>query len=313
MPTIFDRIVTKENDHTNLLRNLMDRNARFAAAVMSRAIGRKLLEEEITSLTFDTQQFFVTDSAREIPDLVIAGENIHCIIEAKIDPFLGLTEGQRNGYRNCFPSKGERYLAFLVPDDWKHKKDIDAVRSQQQDGISVSDFKWSQLIKICESICGGQPDEMLSHALEFWKWRFQPTNMNTDERKVLEGWSPTIYHAIRKLEKTVDQAKKLFDTRGFTTEAETGGIGYHGFYIRHEGRYILWVGIWTDAKAPLAYGYDAAVRKTWIKPSERPPNAERAKSFNLWQLGPECWGDPENIFDTVSAFLKTYWGIKRLA
>ena len=312
MATVFDRIVFKENDHTNLLRNLLDRNARFAAAVMSEVLERSVTESESAALTFDTQQLFVNDVGREIPDVVITGDEIHCIIEAKIDPFLGLTEGQQNGYRACFVDKKEGALTFLVPDDWKHRTAVDTIRAQYQSQIRVNRLSWSRLIEIGERVSDERPDEVLSDALQFWKWRFQSTLMNADELKVLNGWSPTIYTAIHKLEKTVDQARKLFDARGFTTDPEGGGVEYHGFYIKNEGRFLLWIGVWTEAKIPLAYGYDFRDKATWVKPSEKPANpVTTTKNFYLWGLSSDCWDKPESIYRDVSAILKKYWGLTK--
>jgi hypothetical protein len=251
MSTIFDSIVTKENDHTNLLRNIMERHTKVAAVVMTYILRRDVSEVEAASLEFSTQHSFLSDSGREIPDILVRGQNFRCLIEAKIDPTLGLTDGQKRGYRGCFAETGDHHLCFLVPNEWKHTAGIDEIRTLLANDISVPPpSHWRELIKRLEAVSGPLADSILDEAINFWKWRFQLKPMTPQERDSLSIWPEERYSAVRKLEKTLDQAKGLFDARNLQTELETSDVYSYGFYIKRDKSYILWVGIWTKSSCP---------------------------------------------------------------
>lgn len=122
MQTIFESVVRKENDHTNLLRNVMERYPQVAASTLSYLVGRPVSEADAASFSFRTQCSFTGVDGREVPDLLVAGYDFRCLIEAKIDPGLDLTRAQQGGYRGCLESAGERHLCFLVPDKWQHSE-----------------------------------------------------------------------------------------------------------------------------------------------------------------------------------------------
>ena len=82
MSTIFDNVVTKENDHTQLLRNIMERDPMAAAAVLSYLINRDVSEVEAASLEFRTQCLFWGANGREIPDILVEGIRPHFPISA---------------------------------------------------------------------------------------------------------------------------------------------------------------------------------------------------------------------------------------
>jgi hypothetical protein len=307
MATIFDSVVTKENDHTNLLRNLMDRDAKAAALVLSFLTQRYISETEAAKYSYRTQQAFAGPDGREIPDIVVDGEGIRCLIEAKIDPELGLTPNQLDGYSRCFLPDRENYLCFLVPIDWKHYQDAKEVEaSLESKNIRVSLHHWPALIsEIDQEPPDGPNGELLKEIVSFWKWRFEICPMDQNERDFIKTWSGEKYRAVRKLEKTVDQAKKLFDARRSKTELETDVTTY-GFYIKRDSSYLLWVGIWDLAPGPLSYGYHID-KPDWIRPKSLPPSAVTASKYHLWGLGPETWDDPELVYSNVELFLSAYF------
>jgi hypothetical protein len=304
MATVFDNIVTKENDHTHLLRSLMERHPGVAAAVLSHLLKRPVTDDLASKFSFKAQSFFQSDLGREIPDLVITGPHIHCLIEAKIDPSLELTEAQRQGYRRCFPQSEEveNSLCFLVPNEWKHSELIHQVRGTLPASITCRVSYWRQLITKLEKAATSIEDAILNEAILFWKWRFEVESMTSKERLVLTAWSGSMYSAVSKLEKTVKQAQALFEARGWTTELETGSQSF-GFYLKHGGSYLLWVGIWTEAHAPLCLGVDAR-KSGWIRPRnfDLAPAKTKDLTWHLWPLDPMTWDDAENIYDRVTNF-----------
>jgi hypothetical protein len=152
MSTIFDSVVTKENDHTNLLRNIMERYPKAASVVLSHLLNRNVSKDEAASLQFKTQHPFVGANGREIPDILVEGHNFRCLIEAKIDPALDLTSGQKRGYKACLTGSGERHLCFLVPNDWRHASSVEQVSALLGDTVSVRASHWQELVGKLEEI-----------------------------------------------------------------------------------------------------------------------------------------------------------------
>ena len=119
MQTIFEGVVRKENDHTNLLRNVMERHPQVAASALSYLIGRSVSGRRVhLAFEFRTQCSFFGPGGREVPDLLVEEHDFRCLIEAKIDPHgLQLTRAQHDGYKGCFesvPVNGTFASSFLT-------------------------------------------------------------------------------------------------------------------------------------------------------------------------------------------------------
>lgn len=296
MATIFDNIVVKENDHSNLLRNVMERDPKAAAVILTFLMGRTVTNEEAASLVFHTQRCFDGKNGREIPDLVAEGGGFRYVIEVKVDPNLELTSGQETGYLACITGELQTFVSLLVPGEWKH---------QAPKGVSVR--SWRRLITVLEDYSAKLTDSILDEVIAFWQSTFQAAQMDERERQYLSEWSPVKYSAIGKLEKAVVQAKNLFVARGFDT------AGYYteeiesafGFYLKRDGKYLLWVGIWADVPAPLSFGFDRK-RGGWLRPAR--PDALPRSDFEvdhhqLWVVAHDAWDSPELIYERVNSFL----------
>jgi hypothetical protein len=309
MATVFDNIVTKENDHTQLLRALMERHSGVACAVLSHLMGQNFTEELSATLTFAAQSSFVSEFGREIPDLVVTGSGIHCLIEAKVDPSLELTEAQRRGYKHCFPQAEGcyKYLCLLVPDEWKHWASFQEVQDALPSEIKCRITSWRQLIKALEAASMASSDPLLLEALRFWKTRFEVEPMTTEERQVLQSWSESLYAAVTKLEKSVTQAKALFEARNWQTELETDTQSF-GFYLKQANAYLLWVGIWTKAPSPLCIGVNAR-KGGWIRPRDFADAPAKTPDliWHLWPLDSTAWDDAQRIYDDVTAYVETQY------
>ena len=305
MSTVFDNVVTKENDHTHLLRNIMERDPKAAAVVLSYLIGRNVSEVETASLEFRTQCSFLGVNGCEIPDILVEGSGFRCLIEAKVDPTLELTDAQKAGYPACLEGDGERHLAFLVPSDWKHTASAEKVQTLVPAPVRVHTSYWQELIGRLDNISALLTDEVLIEAIRFWKWRFQLEPMTTQERESLDSWSAERYSAVRKLEKTISQAKGLFDARNFETELETSYTDSYGFYIKRADKYLLWIGIWTPSQVPLSFGFHANSRR-WLRPMNHPSAPINVENHLMWPLESETWDNPEKLYAKVKSFLDTY-------
>ena len=69
MSTIFDNVVTKENDHTQLLRNIMERHPKAAKAVLSYLMEREVSEVEAASNSAHNARFRVSTVERFLTSL----------------------------------------------------------------------------------------------------------------------------------------------------------------------------------------------------------------------------------------------------
>jgi hypothetical protein len=309
MATAFDNIVTKENDHTALLQNLMERHAWIAAAVMTYLLERDVTEEVAASFVVRSQSFHLSEAGRAIPDLLVRGPGLHCLIEVKVDPWLELTTAQQGGYQSCFPMTAgeENKLCFLVPNDWKHTALGHLVREALPESVKSGVFYWKSLISALEKASKTNSDPILDEVILFWKHRFEVEPMTDDERNVLKLWSGQMYSAVSKLEKSVSQARALFEARDWRTELETDTSTF-GFYLRRGPSYVLWVGIWTKAPAPLCMGVHAR-QGGWIRPRDfaLAPAKTSDNVWHLWPLESEDWDDAERIYQRVVLFIDSQY------
>jgi hypothetical protein len=145
-------------------------------------------------------------------------------------------------------------------------------------------------------------DAILIEAINFWKWRFEVESMSLKEKEFLTAWSGEQYEAFRKLQKTIDQARGLFDARGYETEGETSYTQSYGFYLKRARSYLLWIGIWTPSPVPLSYGFHAT-KSIWRRPNPIPVSPIQILEHNLWPLGAETWDSPEKIYANVKSFI----------
>lgn len=312
MSTIFDNVVTSENNHTELLCNMMKRSPQMAGTSLSCFMEQKISEEDAAKFIYDTQHPFMGPDGRQIPDLKVLGENLQCLVELKIDPGLGLTPKQLDGYASCFSiEKEDKHLCFLVPNDWKHSRVIAQISNTLEgQRIHVHRCYWQDLIpKLSERVATIE-DKLLKEVVSFWKWRFEIIQMTAEERESMKTWSGEKYRAMRKLQKTIDEAKKLFDVRQYQTESETAYVDTYGFYIMRGNKYLLWVGIWDAAPAPLSYGYRLE-GPDWLKPSSIPSGGiivsttvPKNHRYHIWALPQETWDNAEMIYNQAASFIQ---------
>jgi hypothetical protein len=302
MASIFAGLVNSENDYTKLLLNLLGRHPRVAASVLSCLLGRDVSDIEAAMFDFHAQHSFLGSNGREIPDLLIEGRRLRCVVEVKIDSGLDLTEAQKGGYQACMLADGENHLCFLVPDDWKYAERVLEARQHLPPTVLVRKVSWLDVIKSLHNI----EDDLVNEVILFLKESFDVEHLTSEERNSLIPWSAAKYLAIRKLEKTVDQARKIFAARGRGTEAETWSKEAYGFYVKRDGSYLVWVGIWAKCPTPLCFGYKSK-SPAWLEPESSPPAAFTTDAHSLWPLEETLWDDPEQIFQTVDDFLLRYF------
>jgi hypothetical protein len=303
MPTIFDDLVTIENDFTNLLRGILERQPSLLVPGLYRLAGIELKQRDLITAALRTQTVFAGANGRAIPDLLIETESFRCLIEIKIDPGLPLSEAQKQGYESCFSGPKRRYLGFLVPDNWQYKHQFEQIRSSDCSQLNTILSTWPELVKAIEPEVKKIGDPVLNEALLFLSETFEAHKMTPKEESSLAQWPNDTVSALRKLELTLQQAKKIFASRGLGTEFEKPSFDEHGFYLKQDGVYLLWIGIWSKAPAPLSFGYNTS-HPRWRKLSPTAPPDRVNDGYLLWKLLPETWDDASLLVQQVSRFLE---------
>ena len=115
MESIFETIVRHENDHTNLLRNILDRYPNAASVILTYLLGAKESPWDASKYEYTTQSHFHGDDGRAIPDIQIEGPGFRCLIEVKVGVTVPFTKAQQEEYAGCFQSGIENHLCYLVP------------------------------------------------------------------------------------------------------------------------------------------------------------------------------------------------------
>ena len=127
--SIFDKIVVHENDYTQLFCNLMERNAEFRSAMLTRLFSREVADK-IDANPIQTQETLKTDGrSHGRPDIYINTPQVCAIVEVKSDLGCSTTEQQRwsfsqeveaTGYARYLEQQmaAERWFVFLIPRGW---------------------------------------------------------------------------------------------------------------------------------------------------------------------------------------------------
>lgn len=303
MESIFETIVRHENDHTNLLRNILDRYPNAASVILTYLLGAKESPWDASKYEYTTQSHFHGDDGRAIPDIQIEGPGFRCLIEVKVGVTVPFTKAQQEEYAGCFQSGIENHLCYLVPAE---RRDYPGQHKDREgaNGTQIHYRDWGSLISLLLDELKLRPDAVLLEAATFWERTFAVVKMTENNMSFLSAWNGENYIAMRRLEQTVDQARKLFDVSEFETEAEMAGVSEYGFYLKRGKRYELWVGIWAELDTPLLFGFHQK-SISWRRPCNHPQPELTFKNYDLWRLGAETWGNPALLFETVKAFRET--------
>src|SRR5262249_36986903 len=86
-------------------------------------------------------------------DIVIANQSVSAIVEVKVEDFCGVTENQPNGYLSYLANQDvpERWLAFIVPPRWAHRRELDqALGSAKHGSIRTRVLSWEDVLGVIE-------------------------------------------------------------------------------------------------------------------------------------------------------------------
>jgi len=270
--------------------------------ILTYLLGAKGSPWDASKYEYMTQSHFDGEDGRAIPDIQIEGPGFRCLIEVKVSVSVPFTKAQLEEYADCFRSGTENHLCYLIPAERRDYPNQDRDR-KGTNGTQIHYRDWAGLIRVILEDLKLRPDAVLLEAARFWERTFSVVKMTEANMSFLSAWNGENYIAMRRLERTVDQARKLFAVSDFETEAEYTGVSEYGFYLKRDKRYELWVGIWADADldTPLLFGFHQR-NIGWRRPCSSPQPDLAFKNYDLWRLDAETWGDPNKLFETVKAF-----------
>ena len=145
--SLFHKLVTKEDDYTQLLRNLMVRCDDFREAMLSLFFPDERLISQVGAEHVRTQ---ILHAGYGRPDLVINSPALFMLIEVKISEWRGLTTYQapveltvkdaKHYYalaaKSAAPNRG---VFFLVPDGWRSRQDTLEMLERQSSRVFHED------------------------------------------------------------------------------------------------------------------------------------------------------------------------------
>jgi hypothetical protein len=129
--SLFHKLITKEEDYTQLLYNLMVRFPDFRVAVLLLFLRDRQLVDQIETRHLSTQ-LILKEGGR--PDLAIESPEVFALVEVKLNEKRGLTACQvpttldeqdiRSYFAYAARAKGKRKAVFfLVPDGWRPRSE----------------------------------------------------------------------------------------------------------------------------------------------------------------------------------------------
>lgn len=304
---IFFNVVKSEDQTTELLRNFLQFKI-FRDNFLNFFLENNKLINSIEDDHLETQVFLSNNNGR--PDLIIANEKIKILIEVKINN-VDLTENQPEGYFNHLLSLDkniEKWLVFLVPNDYINEKDIDCKikklrATSNQIDIHTKILYWQDIIDIIDK---KELTEISAYIAEFYdllKSWFTSEIIIFDREEVYSMFSKDIPERLLKLFRIVDYVKKsnsrIYSVRAVKDEEE------YGIYFKDsDNKTFLFFGIWYDFwkkySKPLCYGIDLKKYDKKVKEKFTQLFDGKYEDFEDWRA---TWIDEKAFFAKNTAEL----------
>lgn len=139
MNSIFKNLVTREDDFTQLLFNLMERSDRFRTKLLESLLPG-ISAAKITAEEIGIQTILWGDGR---PDIEVSTSDLYALVEVKVELGCGLTwnqevehgsPGELKGYFRALSNRKEwdRRLIYLVPRHWIHLSKLQKSLARQK-------------------------------------------------------------------------------------------------------------------------------------------------------------------------------------
>jgi hypothetical protein len=319
--SIFFKLVTKEDDYTQLLCNLMKRDRDFCVRVLTLFLGKDLIRD-LTRVHFSTQRHLPKRRGR--PDLIIETSKLYVIVEVKTEPHRGCTQRQEliavNGYLRQLAEQSESgklaALIFLVPNNWKFRRKIegDIEKWQAATQVVVALKSWMDILAVLSTDREAFP--FLTDFKVLLSERFGPIDFDSREAQSMFA-SDFPLPTILKINAVIEGLRKKAGKRATALEVHKDETG---FYLKKGSRLLLYVGCWLafwedNHPFPICFGIedDVPVVKDAFKQAFANAYKTDAILFGEWTMGwvPEedftgpdaverIWSKLEPIWEAVS-------------
>lgn len=250
---VFYKLVNKEDDYTQLLCNLMQRNADFRNRVL-----RLFLSEESASEIKPNHirtQCVLPECGR--PDIVIQTPSLCALVEVKINPKRALSPNQEPAPYGQKELKGyvrflqgckvrEKWMVFLVPQDWKYREELQRmllISESKYPHIKSGLIFWEEIVQLIT--IPTDSDQFLKGFQELLV-RFAPIMFSEEEVQLIFSKNFPL-RGVLKLQRLIKQVgerakkKKGYSVKFVTDSQESG------FYLMKDKVGFFWCGIWADA------------------------------------------------------------------
>jgi hypothetical protein len=317
MNSIFDKIVRKEDDFTQLLCNLMGSSPAFHDCIASLFTmdGLHRSVEHFEASAQVNLRESQDDTHRGRPDAVIKSASTIIYLEVKIERDCKMTVYQKDFYADGLSkiARRNRFLVFLTPDFWTDSSLIQEIEHGPE--VSVRHITWSEVMEALGQL--GKTDIFVAEFYQLLQNKFGKITWNEEERKLaLSDDFGTNIGAYRKLMRVVDDLKKCVDElpklrpAGFRTQWDPL-LEEYGFYLIKKRQYIAWIGMWSVGPTPISF----TVSTSWV--SEHPKAASDLAATlseghnewtatpgmtpNAWENTRDAWLDLKPRIETILA------------
>jgi hypothetical protein len=302
--SIFENVVRYENAHTQLLCNLMERSKSFRSLAFLFLAGTDLPNGDIV---IHTQRKLEDNSCPDVKMSVQSSASEDLLVEVKVRIDCPLTTAQKLGYRK--PST----LVFLAPKGWKRIADIPCGSK-----VKLWNDLAMELAGWLEKNDQLKMDPLYPLLLEFQQLldlEFPTIRLTASEVQMLAtAQRKDVISVALKLTRIVEDLNHHFDGLAIgdvvlTVENCPRTNSEYGFYIKAEGKYLLWIGMWSEADLLLGTGYQDKPDWRASKPIE---GFHESCDYNIFDLE-DVLSDGRR--DAVQSIIETLLPIleKRLA
>lgn len=277
LDSIFDGIVSKENEYTQLFCNMMGRYDDFRGRVLKLLLGNGMT-------VGGEEQIEVQDRSSEAgcPDIKISSADLYVLIEVKTDPKCPLSKyqdlvwegGTFTGYAGeaCKQNKKKsRVLVYLVPQGWEQWKWLEQKRESLKSKLNavrldVQIKSWEDLLKAAEQAsCASAP--LMEEFIKLMAKTFKPLKFDKEELDILfSARSQTAYDAVIKAMMIVDRVREFARAKGYGSQIEGKVVKFqeYGVYFKTvRGEDLLWFGIFSFTDGTDASRFSFGVYDGW--------------------------------------------------
>ena len=219
--SIFDGVVTTENQYTRLLYNLLLRDSAVRASFVSFLTSSP--KPSPVGIDQIGEQAYLPNGG--FADLLIQTKNLSVIVEVKTAEGRDLTGRQLidvpdddpDSYISYLAGKAKQgfaaHLIFLIPSDWKYRIDVEGeIEKFKNKGrtkaVVVKQLTWSDLSRTLTSITPAVEASLFTELINLLNAQFTPAHLTDEELKMLKNGNFTPHMAV-KLYKIIEDVHSL--------------------------------------------------------------------------------------------------------